>query len=191
MRTRMTPSLVLSVTALTVALGGGTAFAAHYVITSTKQIKPSVRRALKGKTGPTGLTGPRGLQGLQGAQGPAGPAGIAGIVEVQSPHLTLAPGQSTVDVAGYGWSAACPAGTRAVGTGYNVSVGHLSFVQSYGLLVGGYAYNDSGITLSDIYLQAVCAQVTGTAAARVRGAASARAAETRQYRADLAALGHH
>ncbi len=54
--------------ALFVALAGGTAYAAkHYLITSTNQIKPSVRGALRGHIGHTGPTGP------PGATGPSGP----------------------------------------------------------------------------------------------------------------------
>jgi hypothetical protein len=56
---------VIAYVALFVALAGGTAYAAkHYLITSTKQIKPNVRKALHGATGPTGPAG---------ATGPGGP----------------------------------------------------------------------------------------------------------------------
>jgi hypothetical protein len=48
------PTLVAYL-ALFIVLGGGTAFAAkHYLITSTRQIKPNVLRALHGATGATG-----------------------------------------------------------------------------------------------------------------------------------------
>jgi Collagen triple helix repeat (20 copies) len=59
---------VISVVALVFAMTGG-AFAAKYLITSTKQISPSVLKKLKGATGPAGPAG---------AQGPAGPAGANG-----------------------------------------------------------------------------------------------------------------
>ena len=74
----------LAVIALAFAVGGGTAFAAvHYIITSTKQIKPSVlkkleRRGPQGPRGPQGSQGPQGPQGSQGSQGPKGDTGNAG-----------------------------------------------------------------------------------------------------------------
>ena len=55
--------------ALFVALGGTSLAASHFVITSTKQIKPSVIKKLKGNRG---STGPRGAQGPQGAKGTTG-----------------------------------------------------------------------------------------------------------------------
>ncbi|HEY1833008.1 MAG TPA: hypothetical protein VGG08_01120 [Solirubrobacteraceae bacterium] len=55
--------------ALFVALGGTSLAASHFVITSTKQIKPSVIKKLKGNRG---AAGPKGATGATGAQGAAG-----------------------------------------------------------------------------------------------------------------------
>jgi hypothetical protein len=90
---RLSYANVTATLALVIALGGGTAWAAHaYLITSTSQIKPGVLRKLHGARGPAGRTGPAGsagaagAQGIQGAQGATGPAG---------PFLTsLAAGQT-------------------------------------------------------------------------------------------------
>jgi len=75
---------VVATLALFFAVSGGAAYAAsHYLITSTKQIKPSVLASLKGKAGPAGPAGPAGSAGAAGtgtagSAGPAGPAGPAG-----------------------------------------------------------------------------------------------------------------
>jgi hypothetical protein len=75
--------MVIAIAALLIGTSG--AFAAQkYVITSTKQIKPSVMQSLKGKPGTpgaqgaTGATGDTGHTGSQGSRGPAGPQGADG-----------------------------------------------------------------------------------------------------------------
>jgi hypothetical protein len=70
----------LALVALAVGVGGGTAFAAtkHYLITSTKQIKPSVLKSLK-KAGPRGAKGATGSQGAQGNAGTNGTNGTNGV----------------------------------------------------------------------------------------------------------------
>jgi hypothetical protein len=76
-------NVVLTVGALFLMTGGAYA-AKHYVITSAKQIKPSVLKQLRGKVGkagPAGKEGPVGKEGKaggQGVQGPAGPTGAIG-----------------------------------------------------------------------------------------------------------------
>jgi len=78
--------------ALVFAMTGGAYAAKKILITSTKQISPSVLKQLQGKAGPAGAPGAPGQQGpagpsgapgkgetgSQGPQGPAGPAGPVG-----------------------------------------------------------------------------------------------------------------
>jgi hypothetical protein len=64
--------------ALFVALGGTSMAASHYLITSTKQIKPSVLSKLHGARGATGPAGPQGTPGAKGETGPQGPTGGTG-----------------------------------------------------------------------------------------------------------------
>jgi hypothetical protein len=73
-RKRIKPGTFIATIALLFAMTGGAYAAKKYLITSTKQISPSVLKALKGKAGPTGPSGASGT----GAPGPAGPAGPAG-----------------------------------------------------------------------------------------------------------------
>jgi hypothetical protein len=76
--------------ALVFSMSGGALAANHYLINSTKQIKPSVLKSLKGaagkpgSAGPAGPTGPTGATGAQGAQGPVGAPGSA----VAYAHIT-------------------------------------------------------------------------------------------------------
>ncbi|HEY2282667.1 MAG TPA: hypothetical protein VGH60_03855 [Solirubrobacteraceae bacterium] len=71
----MTPTGVIAVFALVFAMTGGAYAAKRYLITSTKQISPSVLKSLQGKAGRAGASG---APGTAGAQGPAGPAGAQG-----------------------------------------------------------------------------------------------------------------
>jgi|SRR5580693_3135564 hypothetical protein len=77
-RKRLSYANVAMTLALVFAMTGGAYAAQHYVITSTKQVKPSVLAQLRGKTGPAGPAGATGPAGPGGPQGPAGAAGPAG-----------------------------------------------------------------------------------------------------------------
>lgn len=80
---RLSPTTVIALLALFFSLVG-TGFAVnHYIITSTRQIKPTVLKQLKkpgprGLTGVTGAQGPIGIAGINGSGGPAGSQGPAG-----------------------------------------------------------------------------------------------------------------
>jgi hypothetical protein len=108
-RTRITPATVIATIALILAMTGGAYAASRFLITSTKQIKPSVLAQLKGRAGATGAAGPAGPQGPAGAVGTGtlGPEGKAG-----------APGQSVTSAAAS--AGECPSGgsklTSASGT---------------------------------------------------------------------------
>jgi Collagen triple helix repeat (20 copies) len=78
------PGFVIAVVALFIALGG-TAFASHFLITSTNQIKPSVLKKLQGKTGRPGAKGVTGAAGAQGKEGPVGRDGKDGAAGIGGP----------------------------------------------------------------------------------------------------------
>jgi hypothetical protein len=74
------PAMVIACLALFVASAGTGIAAHHYLITSTKQIKPSVLSKLKGAKGPKGATGAIGLTGATGATGLTGLTGATGAI---------------------------------------------------------------------------------------------------------------
>jgi hypothetical protein len=75
-RRRTSYANVVSTLALVLAIGGGTAWAAHhYLIVSTSQIKPSVLKKLHGANGHNGHNGTNGSAGATGATGVTGATG--------------------------------------------------------------------------------------------------------------------
>src|SRR5271167_2287323 len=92
LRPRLNYANVVATLALFFALSGGAAYAAsHYLITSTKQIKPSVLASLKGKPGPAGTPGAPGAAGVgtAGLQGPQGTPGSNGVGTNGSPGKSV------------------------------------------------------------------------------------------------------
>jgi hypothetical protein len=86
-RRHVNATSLVAVIALVFAMSGGAYAAKRYLITSTKQISPSVLKKLKGANGKpgangangaVGATGPAGSQGSGGSQGATGPAGAPG-----------------------------------------------------------------------------------------------------------------
>ncbi len=77
-RQHLTYANVVVTLALVFAMSGGAYAASKYVITSTKQIKPSVLKQLQGKAGKTGPAGPVGAPGAAGPAGPKGDTGSTG-----------------------------------------------------------------------------------------------------------------
>lgn len=91
-RRHIKPANIVAVVALVFAMTGGAYAARRYLITSTKQIKPSVLKQLRGAPGPAGERGPqgpagstgsagkgeKGEKGERGEKGPQGPAGTNG-----------------------------------------------------------------------------------------------------------------
>jgi hypothetical protein len=75
---RPSPAMVVACLALFVVSTGTSIAANHYLITSTKQIKPSVLKKLKGAKGPKGNTGAIGATGAVGATGATGAVGAQG-----------------------------------------------------------------------------------------------------------------
>jgi hypothetical protein len=120
---RPSPATIIASIALFFSLAGTGLAASKYLITSTKQIKPSVLSSLHGSKGPRGLQGAQGAQGLAGPAGAAGAAGGAGTAGTfTTADVTTVIGSAPSSVAingGTGTSvASCPSGSTVIGGGY-------------------------------------------------------------------------
>lgn len=161
------PTIIVAAAVLLVTAGG--AFAAgHYLITSTKQIKPSVLKQLHGKAGARGMNGATGQ------------AGIASLSSVTSPSAPLCPfGDGSCDVAIA--TATCPNGSYATGGSAAVTTIETQISTEAGLnTYAAIAVNASSFS-GDVTATAICATGPGLvadardvgSARRVRDAAAA------------------
>jgi hypothetical protein len=104
-------SVTLVVAAAFIAFGGISVAATRYVITSKKQIAPSVLRQLS-RPGPRGKAGLAGNPGIAGAAGTPGTFNASNVTVVNGPTAAfkyLASGKST---------ASCPTGTSVISGGF-------------------------------------------------------------------------
>jgi hypothetical protein len=118
---RPSPATIIASIALFFSLAGTGLAASKYLITSTKQIKPSVLSSLhgsQGARGPQGVQGPAGPAGAAGAGGAAGAAGAAGTFTTAD--VTTVTGGSTTILANSNATsvATCPSGATVISGGY-------------------------------------------------------------------------
>ena len=121
----------------------GTAFAGGYIITSTWQIKPSVRKALKGNRGPRGLTG---------AQGPPGPV-VANAPTWVDVVGTVPPGSFPNG----GLVARCPDGMGAITGTWSTTSGIPTAVRTDGSSWTVVFDNRDGTTTAMVRVSVACA----------------------------------
>ncbi len=174
---RPSPASAVALLALFLALGGSALAARHYLITSTRQIKPSVLKELHGARGASGPQGPAGASGPQGAQGAQGARGEAGSSELSSLTIVRATDIKVLPKGGEGTSVAtCPSGMHVLSggqytgfatvNGSEMSADHQSWIV---LVVNG--------TVVETNLEAIayCASTGHAVAASTPGAAHERA----------------
>jgi hypothetical protein len=163
---RVSPSIVLAMLAVVFTASGG-AFAAGQITGAQIKDGSLTGRDIKNKSlTPVDFHGSTvGARGPQGFQGPFGPQGVPGTPGAPGlSNLTDVKASQAVAPGGNGSPTAfCPAGTTVVGSGFTSSVANVGFVEKFGTFVGGFFFNNTGITVT-VEVQAICATVAGTTA---------------------------
>ena len=113
---RPSAGLIIATLALFVSLGGTGIAASRYLISSTRQISPSVLKKLEkaGPQGPQGKLGAVGAAGTTGITGAAGAAGASGITNIMDVSAESSDGPNE-DGGSLTATASCPHGYVAVG----------------------------------------------------------------------------
>ena len=95
MRRPISYANVTATLALVLSMSGGALAAKHYLVNSTRQISPKVRKQLRGNTGKTGPVGPTGPQGPTGPKGETGSVDATGFYSKAEADSRFAQGKST------------------------------------------------------------------------------------------------
>ena len=115
-------ALVVASAALVMSTIGTSIAATHYVITSSKQVKPgSISLASLSKGARKALRGARGTAGPQGAAGATGPSGPAGTPATKLWAQIAANGSVNASSPGVTASAGLSAGTYVVNFGQDIT----------------------------------------------------------------------
>jgi Collagen triple helix repeat (20 copies) len=164
---RMSYANVVATMALVLAIGGGTAWAAHhYAISSTNQIAPSVLKKLHGANGKRGTAGVKGTRGTAGADGANGTSGTAGANGTNGTNGAI----GSTGAAGANGAVAGYSAFTALAT--NFSVGTNTLILSKALPAGNYILTGSVTFLAVSTAVTTQAEVACTLADPLAGAAT-------------------
>ena len=152
---RPSATLIVATLAFFVSLCGAGIAASHYLISSTKQISPSVLKKLEnaGPQGPQGNPGAVGATGATGVTGAVGAAGMSAIVDITYVNAQVYQPQGTYTTLVA--TANCPAGYTAIGGTANAPASGSIGASSYT------ATEQTGVYNASMIATAVCAEGPG------------------------------